>query len=116
MPSAKTIPSTSPERRLPGYLQLELRQWKSRFRLGFGLVTVDWANAGNETVTLIVNQNGCRDTSTFNVRVNPIPNSTLSLPTLLLAKGLPCRLPTRGHSRSGRHLQLDVHQRYRAVR
>ncbi len=67
---------------------------------GSGPYVVHWANAGNETVTLIVNQNGCRDTSTFNVRVNPIPNSTFSLPTPV-CEGTPMSFAYTGTAGAG---------------
>ena len=48
--------------------------------LGSGPYTLQWNAAGNDQVTLIVNENGCSDTSQINVVINPIPTANFSIP------------------------------------
>ncbi|MEO8086003.1 MAG: PKD domain-containing protein [Bacteroidota bacterium] len=47
---------------------------------GSGPYTLDYPNAGNYNINLIISDNGCADTATFTVVVNPIPTSTFTLP------------------------------------
>lgn len=46
-----------------------------------GPYVLEWANAGNEIVHLTVDENGCSDTSSFAVQINPMPTSTFTLQT-----------------------------------
>lgn len=51
---------------------------------GQGPYSVDWANAGNNSVTLAVTENGCTSpTTTHSIIVYPIPSSTFSLPSAI---------------------------------
>ncbi len=45
-----------------------------------GPYILQYPNAGNFNIDLIVSDNGCADTSNFAVLVNPIPSSTFTLP------------------------------------
>ncbi|MBP6334645.1 MAG: PKD domain-containing protein [Bacteroidia bacterium] len=47
---------------------------------GSGPYVLSWSTSGIKTIELIVSQNGCADTTQFNITVNPIPTSTFSIP------------------------------------
>jgi gliding motility-associated-like protein len=46
---------------------------------GSGPYDIQWNNAGNYLVSLIVSENGCSDTSQISVLVNPIPTSDFTI-------------------------------------
>ena len=45
---------------------------------GAGPYSVSWANAGPDVLSLVVSDNGCTDTTTFNVTVNAIPTANFT--------------------------------------
>ncbi len=47
---------------------------------GSGPYTLEYPNAGNYSINLIISDNGCADTMNVAVLVNPIPTSTFTLP------------------------------------
>jgi len=47
---------------------------------GAGPYTLQYPNAGSFNINLIISDNGCADTATFAVLVNPIPTSAFTLP------------------------------------
>ncbi|MBK8365684.1 MAG: PKD domain-containing protein [Bacteroidetes bacterium] len=67
---------------------------------GAGPYNVQWAAAGNETLTLTVTQNGCSDNTTYNVVVNAIPTSFFSLPPSICV-GSPFNVSYTGTSGTG---------------
>lgn len=76
---------------------------------GAGPYTVRWVADGTATVSVLVSQNGCSDSSTFNVRIYPIPTSAFSIPPEWLT--IRCQFPTRECERC-RHLYLELRQRF----
>jgi len=47
---------------------------------GVGPYTIQYQSAGNFNINLIVSDNGCADTSSFEVLVQPVPSSTFIMP------------------------------------
>lgn len=47
---------------------------------GAGPYTVQWSAAGSDQVSLIVDENGCSDTTQINIVINPIPTSLFTSP------------------------------------
>ncbi|MBL0102948.1 MAG: PKD domain-containing protein [Bacteroidetes bacterium] len=47
---------------------------------GAGPYSVQWAAAGSQSISLTVTQNGCTNSTTSNITVNPIPTAQFTIP------------------------------------
>ncbi len=55
---------------------------------GSGPFNVQWNNPGNDQISLIVSENGCRDTARINVQINPTPSANFIVPSIACANDL----------------------------
>ncbi len=62
---------------------------------GSGPYTLGYPGAGNYNISLIIADNGCADTATFSVVVNPIPTSPFNLPASV-CDGVPVNITYNG--------------------
>lgn len=67
---------------------------------GAGPYSVQWNAAGSDLVRVIVTENGCTDTATFNVQINAIPTSTFTA-TPAVCTGSPVTVTYTGTATAG---------------